>query len=142
MRTRRAFVDTEFDSFGGRLISIALVGDQGEEYYGVVANTAVNPWVQEHVIPKLEQAPISLEDLRENIVSFILWYFPHCQLQVYADWPEDLAHFFSLLSEPNGVTRLNCPVVGIFTRPPTQPQPDNPHNALSDARALKKAFLG
>jgi hypothetical protein len=142
MKTRRVFIDTEFDSFGGRLISIAVVGDQGEEYYGVVADTAVNPWVQEHVIPKLEQHPITLDQLREQIVSFLVWHFPECQLQVYADWPDDLAHFFSLLSEPNGVTRIVNPVVGIFTRPPVPPQPDNPHNALSDARALRKAFLG
>lgn len=142
MKTRRAFIDTEFDSFGGRLISIAVVGDQGEEYYGVVADTAVNPWVQEHVIPKLGQHPIALDQLREQIVSFLVWNFPECQLQVYADWPDDLAHFFSLLSEPNGVTRITSPVVGIFTRPPRPPTPDNPHNALSDARALKEAFLG
>ncbi len=142
MQTRRAFIDTEFDSFGGRLISIAVVGDQGEEYYGVVTATAVTPWVQENVIPKLEQEPIKLEELREQIVSFIIRSFPNCQLQVYADWPDDLAHFFSLLSEPNGVTRITNPVVGIFTQPPHQPTPDNPHNALSDARALKEAFLG
>ena len=142
MQTRRAFIDTEFDSFGGRLISIAVVGDQGEEYYGVVTDTAVNPWVQENVIPKLEQEPIKLEELREQIVSFIIRSFPNCQLQVYANWPDDLAHFFSLLSEPNGVTRITNPVVGIFTRPPYNPTPDNPHNALSDARALKEAFLG
>ena len=142
MQTRRAFVDTEFDSFGGRLISIAVVGDQGEEFYEVVTDTAVNPWVQEHVIPKLDQYPVSVESARESLVNFILRSFPDCQLQVYADWPDDLAHFFSLLSEPNGVTRIVTPVVGIFTRPPTVPKPDNPHNALSDARALRKAFLG
>ena len=141
MLTRRAFVDTEFDSFGGGLISIAVVGDQGEEYYGVLTDQATHPWVQEHVIPKLEQAPIGLEMLREGIVDFLVRSFPNCQLQVYADWPCDLAHLFLLLSEPNGVTRMTNPVDGIFTRPPHPPEPDNPHNALSDARALRKAFL-
>lgn len=142
MNTRRVFIDTEFDSFGGRLISIAVVGDQGEEFYEVVADTAVNPWVQEHVIPKLGQNAVTVESARESLVSFLIHKFPDCQLQVYADWPDDLAHFFSMLSEPNGVTRIVNPVVGIFTRPPTIPTPDNPHNALSDARALRKAFLG
>ncbi len=54
----RYFLDTEFDGVGGRLISLALVPeDGGEEFYAVIAGDAEVPWVERHVMPYLDMVP-------------------------------------------------------------------------------------
>ena len=51
----RYFLDTEYDGFGGTLLSLALVPeDGGEEFYVVIAGEAEVPWVQRHVMPFLD----------------------------------------------------------------------------------------
>ena len=49
----RYFLDTEYDGFGGALLSIALVPeDGGEEFYAVIEHDGVrSEWVARHVIP-------------------------------------------------------------------------------------------
>ena len=51
----RYFLDTEYDGFGGPLISLALVPeDGGEELYLVLDQDATDPWVERNVIPFLD----------------------------------------------------------------------------------------
>ena len=59
----RYFLDTEFNGFGGELISIALVPEYGDqEFYAVLPLPAyLHPWVERHVIPYLGNVPQSLE---------------------------------------------------------------------------------
>ena len=50
------FIDTEFNSFQGELISVGLVSQNGDEFYEVLEiENDYDPWVQEHVVPYLEK---------------------------------------------------------------------------------------
>ena len=49
----RYFLDTEFNGFGGELISLALVPEHGhDEYYAVLPlPDELHPWVERNVVP-------------------------------------------------------------------------------------------
>lgn len=137
----RLFLDTEFNGFGGELISMALVSDWGAEWYQVRKMTsAPGEWVSENVIPKLDKLPLEGYEFRASFSSFIS-AFDGCE--VIADWPADFEHFCALLSGVGAEAGFSIPLEcsmrlirgGDFT-------PDNPHNALSDARALRDWYLG
>ena len=142
----RYFCDTEYDGFGGRLISLALVPeDGGEEFYAIIAPAeAQSEWVQRHVIPYLFTVPEALKDgpiSREEAARALAYYLAHDpEPEILADWPEDLAHLAML------------PVIGpgeMITMPSltlklmnlsgfsTAANSAVPHNALHDARALR-----
>lgn len=135
----KLWVDTEFNSFCGELISIGVVAEDGKSFYAVVEYdiTKMNPWVLENVIPKLGEQPITLSRARTQLAAF-LRQFP--TIEVIADWPEDLAHFLNLQVLPNG-TRFSTPPQTLTIVEKLEPVSSNPHNALSDAKALMEAFL-
>lgn len=134
------FLDTEFNGFGGELISIALVSDKGgkgSEFYGVRELASdVHPWVQEHVVPVLRKKAETESALRKRLVGFLA---RHEGETIVADWPEDLIHLMQLLCVGDGrAYRLNLDLRLIKT---TEELPsDLPHNALSDARALMRWY--
>jgi hypothetical protein len=52
MANVRYFLDTEFNGFGGTLLSLALVPEDGEEFYAIIASDdPLHPWVERNVIP-------------------------------------------------------------------------------------------
>lgn len=126
------YLDTEFNGFGGQLISIALVSDNGGEFYGVLPlPSRVHPWVAEHVVPYLVASSEPHYALRARLFAFLTY---HHGEPVIADWAEDLMHLLSLVCEPNGLSfqiELDMRLVNSG-----EIKPEIPHNALSDARAL------
>ena len=61
----RYFLDTEYNGFGGALMSLALVpeDDAQEEFYTVLSPPArIEPWVERHVVPYLNTVPEHLKD--------------------------------------------------------------------------------
>src|SRR4051794_3934264 len=57
--TLNVFMDAEFNGFGGDLISIALVCEDGQEWYEVAEIPAEpHPFVVQHVLPVLGKEPI------------------------------------------------------------------------------------
>jgi hypothetical protein len=58
----RYFLDTEFNGFGGDLISLALVPEYGDrEYYAVLPlPEELHPWVARNVVPYLSSVPPGL----------------------------------------------------------------------------------
>lgn len=130
------FLDTEFNAHGGQLISLALVSDRHEhEFYAVLPLPSdVHPWVAQHVVPILDRDPEPEPVVRLRLKTYLL---RHCD-DVVADWPEDFKHLLDLITMPGGM-RVNVDfsmhlVSGIDAKP------DVPHNALSDARALREAW--
>jgi len=129
------FLDTEFNSFGGALISIALVSDKGgkgSEFYAVLdLPPDLHPWVEQHVVPVLGRAPQTRAIVRRRLIEFLS---RHTGEIVVADWPEDLMHLLRLLGggERQHPLRLDMQLVS-----DAQTEPKIPHNALSDARALR-----
>jgi hypothetical protein len=48
----RYFLDTEFNGFGGGLLSLALVPEDGTEFYATLAcDEDMLPWVERNVVP-------------------------------------------------------------------------------------------
>lgn len=135
------FLDTEFNGFGGELISMALVTDTGEEWYQVrKMTTAPGEWVSQHVIPKLGKLPLDGPEFRESFRAFIT-RFNGCA--VIADWPADFEHFCALLSDAGADAGFSIPLECTMqlVRGDDTIEPENPHNALSDARALRDWYM-
>jgi hypothetical protein len=141
----RYFLDTEFDGFGGRLISLALVPDDGgDELYLVVEGAAADPWVERHVMPFLNHVPEALRcpPLSRAAAAEALahWLAHDPAPEIVADWPEDLAQFSMLLVTGPG-RMLTVPPLTLKLLPlpgwSTAANSKVPHNALHDARAFR-----
>jgi hypothetical protein len=134
----RLFLDTEFNGHAGELISIALVADDGSETYAVCGIPAdPDPWVAEHVLPLVDVEAIGSDRAREQVVAFVRQFE---NPTIICDFPTDLEHFFRLMRGPSfDVSYWNDMRVEM-SQSPRDPTPDRPHNALSDARALRDAW--
>jgi len=132
------YIDTEFTSFQGDLISLGIVSEIGHEFYEVLQwdDKKCHPWVLENVIPYLNKDPISREILQKKLWDWLLnLEFP--ATDIVADWPEDLAFFLELLCKPEGIRLKGEYKFHLIHSPPTYST--IPHNALEDAKALKEA---
>jgi hypothetical protein len=142
----RYFLDCEYNGFGGGLMSLALVPeDGGEEFYAVVTcDEPLVEWVQRNVQPFLNHVPVGLQhppqDTLEVAELISSWLSGFTNVEIVADWPEDIALFCRLLMTGNGemvaVPRLTFrlwKLPGFSTARNSQV----PHNALHDARSLR-----
>lgn len=145
----RYFLDTEFNGFGGCLISLALVPEDGDQdYYVVVPMTEEPlPWVAKHVVPYLKSVPPMLYNQLDPIAAahdIAAYLRTDPDPEIVCDWPEDIALFCRLLQTSDGeivdITSLRFH----FLRTPgfsTARNSQVPHNALHDARALRDFVL-
>lgn len=131
----RLYLDTEFDGFNGVLLSMALVSPEGHEWYEVINRKVIlNPWVREHVVPKFGKAAISEEAFKVLLHRFLIDF---ANPELICDWHADAVHFCESLSGFDYGSSLDYPcTIRILKTPPGQPIPVQPHNALSDAKAL------
>lgn len=146
----RYFLDTEFNGFGGALLSLALVPDDGPEFYVTLGcGETCLPWVEEHVVPFLDHVPVGLVSPRlerlDAAVTLSHYLAVDPAPEIVADWPEDIAQFCNLLMTAPGemvpvppLTFQLVPLHGFSTAANSAV----PHNALHDARALKEHVLG
>lgn len=130
----RLFLDCEFNEFKGDLISMAIVSEDGREWYEVVPCLSPSAWVAEHVMPILGKRAISIEEMQ---ISLQAWLSQFEIVHIVADWPEDIKHFCDALIVGPGM-RINTPhltmeVVRI------EASSTLPHNALHDARGIRGA---
>lgn len=138
----RLYLDTEFNGFGGELISLALVSEDGREWYEVLPVPRIpHPWVQEHVIPKIGKLPIEGWEFRESLCAFLRQFDG---AEIIADWPADFEH---LCNHMTGIgAELGCRLAiecrMTLLRGSPDISPEDPHNALSDARALRDWHIG
>jgi hypothetical protein len=148
----RFYLDTEFNGFGGELISIALVTQflRGAQYtsYQIIkpsADRILDPWVADNVIPHLrvestDQGHEVTPDEAGARLAAIFAEYGH--VEIYADWPADFEHLCALLARhgknmgfsycPNMTFRLVPTPDLTFWRSGTQ------HNALDDAMTLQR----
>ena len=145
----RYFLDTEYNGWGGALLSLALVPDDGDELYLTLDWSGdLEPWVERHVIPYLDMVPQNLMSprlSRADAARAIGHYLAGDRDPlVVADWPEDIALLNALLVTGPGVMaevpsmRFQfVPLAGFSTAANSKV----PHNALHDARALRDHFL-
>lgn len=145
----RYFLDTEFDGFGGALLSLGLAAEEGEDYYVVIQPLPEepSPWVARHVMPYLFQVPQALDNRLDRAAAahdLASYLRADPDPVIVADWPEDIALFCRLLliGETDLVDVHNLTFE--FRRTPGFSTARNsrvPHNALHDARALRDFYL-
>lgn len=155
----RYYVDTEFNGNEGQLISIALVRQDGAEFYAVLDMYQMPvPWVAEHVMPilgghKLRKPenpidrvprpemslPVSRAECKKSLRKFL--EKDTGVVTFLGDWPEDGAHVLNLLlrdhgrrNPPASFRYINLELPGFNTADVSVV----PHNALEDARVLRE----
>ena len=145
----RYFLDTEFNGFGGELLSLALVPLDGEEFYvTLAASDPVVPWVERNVLPYLDHVPVGLVSprvsRREAADALSAYLAADPEPELVADWPEDVTQFCSLLMTGPG-TMVPVPPLTfrLVTLQGFSPSANSavPHNALHDARSLRDHYL-
>lgn len=143
----RYYLDCEYNGFGGDLISLALVPDDGgEEFYAVLDSTGPpNAWVEKNVIPYLHHVPEGLKgpplSRHEAAVVLAAWLTGLREVELVADWPDDIALFCRLLTIGEGEIVPVPPMTFRLVRLPgfsTARHSAVPHNALHDARSLRE----
>ena len=147
----RYFLDTEYNGFGGALLSLALAPeDGGEEFYVTLQHDApLDPWVERHVVPFLDKVPeglVSPRVSRRDAAQMLAQWLAHDEApDIVADWPEDLAQFSMLLVTGPGMM-VQVPPLSLHFVPlhgfSTAANSAVPHNALHDARALRDHVMG
>jgi len=137
----KLWIDTEFNEYKGALISLALVAEDGREWYGVRFCDDPGWWVAEHVMPHLKQEPQRDTDLRGSLDEFLAGFD---SVHIVSDWTGDIAHFCSFLEYRPG-ERIGPDTMTFEVRrdlPDTATTSAAPHNALEDARAFARGAVG
>ena len=148
-RSVRYFLDTEYNGWGGALLSLALVPDHGEELYLTLNwDGPLEQWVERNVIPYLDTVPESLfcpcmsrADAARALAHYLAG---DPDPLIIADWPEDIAQLSMLLVTGAGVMaevpglKFQFVALSGFS---TAANSRVPHNALHDARALRDHML-
>lgn len=133
----RIWIDTEFNEFRGALISMALVAEDGQEWYGVLHCPNPGPWVAQNVMPILGKEPEEKFTLQIEAAEFLKQFD---SVHLIADWPEDIAHFCNFLITGPGF-RLDTPPLTMEIRRDLDAVSALPHNALDDARGIMRKHL-
>lgn len=150
----RYYLDTEFDGFGGPLISLALVREDGHSLYRVFAETASDPWVRENVIPILGDCPARLDRVEREAAAADIADFLRDDRRpiIVADWLADVSHLCQALAarslywgDPHGDLRKMPPLtfeVSDWDAYPSKLAAAVQHNAWWDAMALRFLLTG
>ena len=137
----KLFLDTEFNGFGGRLMSMALVPEDPtapEFYKELEMNDQLDPWVRDNVVPHLILIPCSFSKFQSALADY-LW--KQGEVTIIADWPDDIKYFCeSLITGPGECLNMLHNIkfeldFGI------EYESAVPHNALHDARAIRHTYL-
>lgn len=136
----RLYLDTEFNGFGGELMSLALVpADRAlAPFYRVTRWEApVVLWVRQHVVPVLEAAPVSRQVASADLGAFLCCFTAPV---IVADWPTDFELLLALLVTGPGKMQsvpdfsMELKALPSFNSAKASRKP---HNALADAQALR-----
>ncbi len=146
----RYFLDTEYNGWGGVLLSLAFVTDDAEDLYVKLDwEGPLEEWVERNVVPYLDTVPenlLSPRMSRADAARTLAHYLARDpEPLIIADWPEDIAMFNALLVTGPGlmaeVPSLKFQFLSL-TGFSTAANSKVPHNALYDARALRDHIVG
>ena len=140
----KLFLDCEYNGFGGRLMSMALVPENPgwpEFYEELEMVDQLDPWVQTNVVPHMFKAPVTYSGFQAKLSEYLL-SMKHNDITIVADWPDDIRYFMEALITGPG-NRITMPTKIDFKLDLTiDYDSDVPHNALHDARGIRKSYLG
>lgn len=153
------FFDTEFtdlDIKKGELVSIGMVKYTGEEMYLEIAyEDEVHPWVGEHVLPYLKGNPVSKEEARETLQTFVGSAQPY--LMAYVN-QFDAVYWYDLFGSPKDHPAFWIPIdfasvlfaygydpnsmgkESFFNELGIDKTEYNSHHALDDAKLLAEVY--
>ena len=144
----RYFLDTEFNGFGGELISLALIREDQESFYNVSDKLKqfdrYDPWVAENVIPILRECPIRPTFTSGPALAYLVAGFlgDDPAPEIIADWPDDIAYLCkALITAPGQMIRSADRITFTIERVdayPTSLKLAVRHNAWWDAMALRR----
>jgi hypothetical protein len=138
VREAKLWIDCEWNGYGGELISMALVADNGMEWYANLGCKAPEPWIAEHVMPGLAGTPtVSREYFQSSLSGFLMGFDA---VHIIADWPEDIERFCAALIIGPGMRVPTPPITMEVRRDINSEQSALPHNALADARAMRDMY--
>jgi hypothetical protein len=129
------YLDTEFNGFGGQLMSLALVPDDDTEswYEELEPPPNVDLWVRQHVIPQFYKTSLRPLIFRQSFQTYLQKF---TNPLIVCDWHTDAIHFCQQLIGPNHGSSLDFEFRMHVLKTPRN-EPVYVHNALSDARILK-----
>lgn len=136
--TLNIYIDCEFNGWRGDLISLACVAESGEEFYEVVpfSHLILDTWVAENVIPILGKMPVGRNAFCSKLQRYLSQFD---KVHIIADWPDDVAYFCrSLVIGPG--ERIDTPPITFEIVRDDAPS-EQPHNALADARGIRKFLM-
>jgi hypothetical protein len=137
----RLFLDTEFNGFGGKLMSLALVPENDtirEFYKELEIKDQIEPWVKENVVPHLCLIPCSHHEFQQSLAQY-LWEVGDCT--IIADWPDDIRYFCESLITGPGMMLPMLHNIKFELDLGINYESAVPHNALHDARGIKEFYL-
>ncbi len=142
----RYFLDCEYNGFGGALLSLALVPEDGGEELYLTLDCAgpIESWVERNVMPYIDEVPDALRLPRvgrDAAAKAIAMYLAQDrEPEIFADWPTDIELLCGLLSFTPGrmvaIPDLRFRLLRLGGFSPAE-NSAVPHNALHDARALR-----
>jgi hypothetical protein len=158
----RYYLDTEFNSFGGSLISLGIVrhDDPNDCLYLVVPaadiermtfEEGMDPWIERNIIPVLWDLPpnvgpiiIPVHEWGQHIADFI--YRENEITQIIVDWPADAMDFCKLLMAGPGLAvampnQTHITILRHIDVYPTSVVGAVQHNALWDALAIRQLLI-
>lgn len=138
------FIDTEFNEFGGELISMGIVDLSGNEFYEVIERKpdfVYTPWVKENIIPILDKDGINSFEFSCKLEQFLKNY--KYGFTIIADWPDDIKYFCqSIILGPGEMMDIPYPYFGMVVDIGLSSSESKVlHNALEDAKAIKNSWV-
>lgn len=142
------YADTEFNGFGGELISLGLVRQDGLALYLVFSiKEDFVPWVKANVVPLIHKSPIAHRHVRKEEVGGILerYFAGDEDPTIVVDWPDDVKYISELLITGPG-KMIDIPAIGFEVKRvdawPNDIEGAKQHHALWDAIALRDCLIG
>lgn len=136
----KLFLDTEFNGFHGKLMSMALVPEDGGEpfYKEIIMTDQLDPWVKENVVPHMILVPVSYSEFQNALGKYLR---NRGECTIVADWPDDIRYLCeALITGPGQMIAFNHKINFVLDLAINYTS-EVPHNALYDARAIRDSYL-
>lgn len=146
MSNRRSifFLDCEFNGFGGELISMGMVSNCGNHlFYEVIEQEEeTDPWVAKNVLPLINPSEfVSYSKFQMRMCGFLLKHSPKQEIEIIADWPDDIRYFMeALITGPGEMLPIRQRIITKVDRSLSSAGSRQPHHALYDAMAIRESF--